>query len=64
MSNGFDTISPHYAWLQSSLSSSGKVETFVTDHTQIFEKISVGKAVTIMQQLGKSLSVTSNRGYC
>eukprot|EP00983_Pelagomonas_calceolata_P071110 1151072-Pelagomonas_calceolata.AAC.1 len=56
VSKGFDTISPRYAWFQSSLSSRGKVETFVTDHTQIFERISVGKAVTMIQQLGKSES--------
>eukprot|EP00983_Pelagomonas_calceolata_P042307 1138443-Pelagomonas_calceolata.AAC.7 len=55
VSKGFETISPRYAWFQSSLSSSGKVETFVTDHTQIFEKISVGKVVTIIQ-LGKSIN--------
>eukprot|EP00983_Pelagomonas_calceolata_P000941 33398-Pelagomonas_calceolata.AAC.1 len=41
---------------ESSLSSSRKVETFVTDHTQIFERISVGKAVTIIQQLEKTIS--------
>eukprot|EP00983_Pelagomonas_calceolata_P053430 1143288-Pelagomonas_calceolata.AAC.4 len=34
-SKGFNTASPRYAWCQSSLSSIGKVETFVTDHTQI-----------------------------
>eukprot|EP00983_Pelagomonas_calceolata_P043520 1138938-Pelagomonas_calceolata.AAC.1 len=56
VSKGFDTISPRYAWFQSSLSSSGKVETFVADHTQVYERISVGKVVTIMQQLGKSVS--------
>eukprot|EP00983_Pelagomonas_calceolata_P068934 1150143-Pelagomonas_calceolata.AAC.6 len=39
MSKGFGTISPRYAWIQSNLSSSGKVETFVTEHTQIFKDI-------------------------
>eukprot|EP00983_Pelagomonas_calceolata_P005140 167029-Pelagomonas_calceolata.AAC.1 len=38
----------------SSLSSSGKVETFVTGHTQIFNRINAGKAVTIIQQWGKT----------
>eukprot|EP00983_Pelagomonas_calceolata_P035047 1096182-Pelagomonas_calceolata.AAC.1 len=55
VSKGFDTLSPRYAWFQSSLSSSGKVETFVTDHTQISKRISVGKVVTIIQ-LGRILS--------
>eukprot|EP00983_Pelagomonas_calceolata_P019270 605948-Pelagomonas_calceolata.AAC.1 len=47
VSKGLNTISPCYVWFQSSLSSSRKVETFVTDHTQIFERFSVGEAVTI-----------------
>eukprot|EP00983_Pelagomonas_calceolata_P067947 1149691-Pelagomonas_calceolata.AAC.2 len=55
VSKGFNTTSPHYAWFESSLSSSGKVEAFVTDRTQMFERISVGKAVTTIQ-LGKSIS--------
>eukprot|EP00983_Pelagomonas_calceolata_P045929 1139931-Pelagomonas_calceolata.AAC.1 len=45
-----------YSWFQSSLSSSGKVETFVKDHNQIFKRINVGQVFTIIQQLGKTIS--------
>eukprot|EP00983_Pelagomonas_calceolata_P041796 1138208-Pelagomonas_calceolata.AAC.12 len=54
VSKGLNTTSPRYAWFQSNLSSCGKVETFVTDCTQMFKRISVGEAVTIIQQWGKS----------
>eukprot|EP00983_Pelagomonas_calceolata_P015974 506654-Pelagomonas_calceolata.AAC.1 len=59
VSKGLNMINPCYAWFQSSLSSSGKVEMFVTDHAQTFEIISVGEAVTIIhcwQQWGKTIS--------
>eukprot|EP00983_Pelagomonas_calceolata_P008522 278878-Pelagomonas_calceolata.AAC.1 len=56
VSKGINTISPRYAWFQSSLSRSGKTETFAKDHTQTLKRISVGEAVTIIQQWGKTIS--------